>query len=336
MTLFGESTIFSSLNTVAGATSATIALLLFLMLAIIVRITNLPVMGFLHKVASFLIRISGKFIHSREKIYHRDIEIGKIDEKRTSVKLYRFLGDLIIDLDMKESGMTPYELLYITILAVITGTAVLSKVLFDNWAMTIILSPIITVAVFCIMYTKANLAHDTRIEAVIEAENIICNNIRIGVVAAVRESLDTLPKQVRQDFRDFIDNVEYKNYHIKTALQELNAKLGGIADDFIKKCIVFELEEEHGIAGMFADVVEINNIKMQLRIEMKRKFEEVLNNFKVGSSMIFLFLGGVLAIYPDVRNFYFKTLIGQLIICLDILILILEFVYITYLRAKEL
>ena len=33
---------------------------------------------------------------------------------------------------------------------------------------------------------------------------------------------------------------------------ELNAQLGSVADDFIKKCIVFEMEEEHGIAGMFA------------------------------------------------------------------------------------
>ena len=69
---------------------------------------------------------------------------------------------------------------------------------------------------------------------------------------------------------------------------------------------------------------------------MKRKFEEVVTEFIMGASMIFIFLGGVLAIYPDIAKFYLKTPLGQIIIALDCLILIGEFVYITYLRAKEL
>ena len=38
----------------------------------------------------------------------------------------------------------------------------------------------------------------------------------------------------------------------------------------------------------------------------------------------------------DVRKFYFTNPIGQIIIALDMLLLIIEFVFITYLRAKEL
>lgn len=334
--MLSELNIFSALNSVETATTVTIVVLIILALALLVKITKLPVMTMLHKFGRWCMGLVSKLISKQERVYHRDLEIGKIDEKRKRVKLYRFLSDLIIDLNMSYSGITPYELLYLTLAAVFLTSAFISKILFGNWFMAIILCPILTVAVFCIMYTKANIAHDARIEAVIEAENIICNNIKIGVVAAIRESINTLPKEVRQDFRDFIDNVEYKNYHVKTALQELNSKLGAIADDFIKKCIVFELEEEHGIAGMFADVVEINNIKMQIRIEMKRRFEETMHSFKVGASMIFAFLAGVLFLYKDIRTFYFEHPIGQIIICIDILILIAEYVYITYLRAKEL
>lgn len=334
--LLGNSNIFSSLQSVQSVMTLTIIALILLCVALLVKITNLPFLVFMKKVGHWIFNLVAKGLKKREKIYHRDLEIGKINEKRTSVKLYRFLSDLIIDLNMTEAGVTPYELLFLTILGVFAGTTLLCKVLFGNIIMTVILTPILIVAVFCIMYTKANLAHDARIEAVIESENIICNNIKIGVVTAIRESLDTLPKQVRADFRDFIDSVEYKNYHIKTALQELNICLGGIADDFIKKCIVFELEEEHGIAGMFSDVVEINNIRMQMRIEMKRQFEEVMNDFKVGATMIFGFLFGILAIYPDIREFYFTTIIGQILLAIDVLLLIIEFVYITYLRAQEL
>ena len=328
--------IFSSLNNVGTATSLTIILLVFIAIALILKITKLRLLEFLHKLVRAVAKLFAKFINKREQKYHRDIQIGKINETRTRVKLYKFLNELIIDLNMSDSGITPYELLALTIIAVALVTTLICQLLFNNVFLTLVFTPIVIVGTFCVMYTKANVAHDTRIEAVLEAENIICNNIKVGVVVAVRESLDVLPKTVRKDFRDFIDNIEQKNYHIKTALLELNTKLGGVADDFIKKCIVFEMEEEHGIAGMFQDIVEINNINMEMRTNMKRKFEEVKTEFIIGAVMIFVFLGGVIAIFPNVRQFYFTNGLGQIILAVDVLLLIVEFVYITYLRAKEL
>lgn len=333
--MFGNS-IFSSLGTNGGATSAAIFMIVLLSILLLIKISNLPFFKLILSFINFLLSIFGKFINKQEENYHRDLAIGKIDEKRKTYKLYNFLNELIIDLGLVRTGVTPYELLFIVCTLTFIVTAILCKIIFGSFLMTIVMFPVVIIGVFCVMYTKANLAHDQRIENVIEAENIICNNIKVGVVVAVRDSLDVLPKEIRPDFKDFIDNIEQQNYHIKTALLELNAHLGSVADDFIKKCIVFEMEEEHGIAGMFQDIVEINNINLEMRTEMKRKFEEVKSEFKIGATMIFAFLGGVLAIFPNVREFYFSTWIGQLIIAIDVLLLILEYVYITYLRAQEL
>lgn len=333
--MFSQS-IFSSLGTNGGATSAAIFMIVILSILLLVRISNLPFFKLILSFVNFLLKVFGKFINKQEESYHRDLAIGKIDEKRKTYKLYNFLNELIIDLGLLRTGVTPYELLFIVCVLTFIVTAILCKMIFGSVLMVIVMFPVVLIGVFCVMYTKANLAHDQRIENVIEAENIICNNIKVGVVVAVRESLDVLPKEIRPDFKDFIDNIEQQNYHIKTALLELNAHLGSVADDFIKKCIVFEMEEEHGIAGMFQDIVEINNINLEMRVEMKRKFEEVKSEFKIGAAMIFAFLGGVLAIFPNVREFYFTNWIGQLIIAIDILLLILEYVFITYLRAQEL
>lgn len=333
--MFGNS-IFSSLGTNGGATSAAIFMIVLLSILLLIKISNLPFFKLILSFINFLLSIFGKFINKQEENYHRDLAIGKIDEKRKTYKLYNFLNELIIDLGLVRTGVTPYELLFIVCTLTFIVTAILCKIIFGSFLMTIVMFPVVIIGVFCVMYTKANLAHDQRIENVIEAENIICNNIKVGVVVAVRDSLDVLPKEIRPDFKDFIDNIEQQNYHIKTALLELNAHLGSVADDFIKKCIVFEMEEEHGIAGMFQDIVEINNINLEMRTEMKRKFEEVKSEFKIGATMIFAFLGGVLAIFPNVREFYFSTWVGQLIIAIDVLLLILEYVYITYLRAQEL
>lgn len=334
--LFKEGTLFSFLGTSHGVTVAALTSIVILGIVLISHVAGINALSFVSRTSQWLLNKASKLIANSETRYHRDLAIGKLDEKRQTVKIYRFLNDLTIDLGLKAAGTKPYELLFLCVVGSLLATLICCQILFGNMWLTIILFPIVLVAVICVLYTKANIAHDQRIEAVIEAENIICNNIKEGVVVAVRNNLHLMPSQVRTSFRDFLDNIEHKGYHIKTALQELNSDLGAVADDFIKKCIVFELEEEHGIADMFKDIVEINNIKMEMRIELKRKFEEVLTQFLIGAAMIFIFLGGVLVIYKDIAHFYLRTPIGQLIICFDILILLGEFVYITYLRAKEL
>mgnify|MGYP004636257715 CR=1 FL=1 len=336
MNLLRKGSIFHYLGSTNGAVTAATISIIILCIIIVVNITGLNIFQILMRVIGMISKTFSGFINRRETNYHRDLEIGKINEKRNRVKIYRFLNDLTIDLGLKQQGATPYEFLFIVSILTAVGNIILTQLLFGSVVMAFLLFPIVLCGVICVLYTRANIAHDRRIEAIIEAENIICNNITAGVLVAVKNSINVIPSEVRGEFRDFVDNVESKNFHIRTALLELNNNLGSVADDFIKKCIVFETEEEHGIAGMFKDIVEVNNIKMEMRIEMKRRFEEVRHSFIIGAAMIFIFLGGVIGIFEDVRAFYFNTPLGQIIIAIDLLLLIVEFVYITYLRAQEL
>ena len=327
--------VLSNINNVQPYVVASVVAILVLVFLVLLYMFNFNIGKEVLKFITYIGHKLGYVVHKREKRYQRDVKVGKLDAKRRSVKIYRFLNDLIIDLELKKKGSTPYSFLCLIIIASILISLILTQTLFANMFMTIVFAPIVFAFILCILYTKANISHDARIEGVIEAENIISNNIKGGVVPAVRNSIDMIPKIVRTEFRDFLDNVEQKNYHISTALMELNNNLGSIADDFIKKCIEFETSEEHGISGMFKDVVEINNVKMEMRTIMKRKFEEVTTQFITGTLMIFVFLGGTIALFDVVREFYFTTLVGQLIICADILILVGEFVFITYLRAQD-
>lgn len=323
-------------NSIEGVTS--IAVIGFICVAgfILIKYFHIDLFGVGIRWTGKTVKLIGRKINAGEKRYHRDLSIGKINEKRKRVKLYRFLNDLIIDLRLKKRGATPYEFLVFIIALAVLVSLVFCELLFRSIFMGILMIPIVFIAIMCGLYTRANMEHDARIEAVLESENIISNNIKDGVVVAVRNSMDMMPVKVRGEYRDFLDNVELKNLHIRTALLELNNNLGSIADDFIKKCIVFEMEEEHGVAGMFRDVVEINHVKSELRMEMKRKFEEISFQFVIGAGMIGAFLAGVLAIYPSVREWYFSSIPGRLLLAGDCLILLLEFVYITYLRAREL
>lgn len=336
MGLFSRSFIFEYLGSISGAVTAATLFIIIAAIVLVMLVTNLNLFEILLKIVDIVLGAFSRYINRKETNYHRDLVIGKIDEKKRRVKIYRFLNDLTIDLGLKQKGATPYEFLAIVAILVFTGTVIFCQLLFGSYVMVFLMFPIIFAGTICTLYTRANVSHDKRIEDIIEAENIICNNINGGVLVAVKETINVMPKSVQGEFKDFVDNVESKNYHIKTALLELNNNLGSVSDDFIKKCIVLETEEEHGIVDMFKDVVEVNNIKMEMRIEMKRRFEEVKQSFIIGAAMIVCFLFGVLAVFEDVRSFYLKTVIGQLVLALDVLILISEFVYITYLRAQEL
>lgn len=324
------------INTSRGAVSVAVIGITITSTYIAMKILNANFITLLVRLLHGTTTGVGKFINKKEVKYNRDLEIGKINKKRGQYKTYNLLNDLTIDLGIKRQGVTPYEFLFLLMALSAVISSAIGWVVFGNTVIVVLAYPIILAGVVCTFYTKANLAHDLRIDAVIEAENIICNNISGGVVVAVRNSLGALPNDVKEEFKEFLDNIEHENYFIKTALLDLNNKLGSVADEFISKCIMFELEEEHGIIGIFSDVVEMNNIKTEARNDMKRKFEQVSTQFLIGASMIIVFLFGVMAVFPVVRDFYFNNTIGQLILVADAAILIGEFVFITYLRAQEL
>lgn len=275
----------------------------------------------------------GVLINRQETRLQRDILIGRINEKEKKVKLYRFLNDMIIDLGLKAKGCTPYEFMWILLFSALAVSYAVSTLVFNAVYLTIFVFPIALIGIGCGLYTKANVSHDIRIEAIIESENIICNNIKDGTLVAVKNSIDLMPLEVRAEFRDFIDNVEYKNYHIKTALQELNTVLGSVADEFIKKCIVFETEEVKGLLGTFQDIVEINTIKTGIRNTMKRKFEKAMQEFALAAGGIGIFLLAGLIIFPFLREFYLHNPAGQIILLIDALLIIFQFVNVTRARA---
>lgn len=330
-----ESSIFRIAFTLKGASVLAVTAIVIVAAYIMSSYLNIKVMVMIHRFIRGLLKKAGRIIGKRDEAYHRDIEIGRLNEKQKKVKIYRFLSDLIIDLGLVSSGITPYELVTFIVIGSFLITVILSSTIFVTGFIAIPLYPVVITMVVCMLYTKANVAHDRRIEAVITSENIICNNIKEGVISAIEMNIDMIPVEVRPYFKECVDNVKIENYHTRTALLKLNLKLGAIADEFIKKCITFELEEEHESAGMFNDIVELNNARTEKRIEIKRELEQEVTIIKINGAMIFSFLIGVIAIFQYVRDLYFNTVIGNIVIMLDLLLLLIMYVVCTVIRATE-
>lgn len=324
-----------SLYTVAGASKvATLVIILLALYVFIVWFGIHPLDVLLIGLDKFT-RLVGRRVNRLDERYKRNVEVGKLRDGSNSVRLYKFMNDLTIDLGYKRKGVTPYELMLFILVISVVVSLLIGEIVFRSLLLSFLAFIPVLLSVCCILYTKANISHDSRIEAVILAENIISANIDRGVVVAIRTNIESMPISIKSEFTKFLDRVETQNYYIETALLELGASLGSISDDFISKCITFELEEEAGLAGIFKDVVEVNNIKTELRIDMKHQFEAVTFDFIISATMVFVFLIGAIAIYPILQRFYFRMIVGQLLLLVDFMLVVFEFVYITYLRAKE-
>lgn len=328
--------IISNMGSIEVAVTTSVFVIIILAVILAVKVFQINIWHTLIKIYEVLTDLVGKRIQSKEKKYDRDTRIGIYNDKTKKVKIYKFLNDLIIDLGIKKKGATPYTFLFIVMVCSAFTSLLAAYILFKSAFMGMVMFPLMSVFILCVCYTKANLAHDKRIDSVIDAENTIANAIKSGIVPAVRNNIDMIDESIRMEYQQFLDAVDQRNVYVKTALLELNNNLGSISDDFIKKCIVFEYEEEDGLAGMFQDIVELNNLKIELRNDMKRQFEEVTTQFILSAAMIVCFLGGIMAYYPFIAEFYFRNALGQLIIMLDMLLFVIEFVFLTYLRAKEL
>ena len=232
--------------------------------------------------------------------------------------------------------ISPYVFLTVVSLAALGAGILISVIFLGSIFYVIIMFPVCEAALLAYYYTKANKRDRHRIKALLEAINTVSSNMKGGVVPAVRESLNSIDASVRYMFEDFLNAVEVRNTHVVVALEALRRDMEPVGDDFIRKAKTFEQGEERGLSDVFKDVIEVNNMKLRMMQKQEDAFKKVEFDFRISTMGIFGFLIGVLAIYDDVRGWYFSTSIGSLVLVIDAVLLLAEYVYMVSLRARAL
>lgn len=272
-------------------------------------------------------------VQKKERKHLEAVKSGRKDKK--SLGVYQWVFRICNTL-WGTREISPYVFLTIVTLASV-GAGILVSVLFlGSVFYAIAMIPICEAAILAYYYTAANKRERHRIKALLEAINTVSSNMKGGVVPATKESLNSIDASVRYMFTDFLDAVEVRNTHVITALEDLRQDMTPVGDDFIRKAKTFEQGEERGLSDVFKDVIEVNNMKLRMMQKQEDAFKKVEFDFRVSTLGIFGFLVGVLAIYADVREWYFSTGIGSLILVVDATLLLAEYVYMVSLRARAL
>lgn len=200
-------------------------------------------------------------------------------------------------------------------------------ILFKNLTLSALISAAILVAAFTYFMMQSRAAESTKMEAIMDAEDLLCPLARDGVLVAVKkvlESKEYISPLIRQYFVQFVDNCENHGYSFKRAMEVLNRQLGPKFDSFSQKAIVFEYNERKGMADIFLDIVDENAALREINARKNRMFREMNREFIVKAALIFLFVLYSLT-SGTLRDFMLSTNLGRTINGVAIIALCLSF-----------
>jgi len=215
-----------------------------------------------------------------------------------------------------------------TVLTFLIIVAVIFIFLFvKNIILSILVTISLTVAGFTYFITQARHGESAKIDAIMDAEDLLCPLAREGVLVAIKkvlESKEQISPMIRPYFMQFVDNCENHGYSFKKAMEVLNRQLGPKFDSFAEKAIVFEYNERKGMADIFLDIVDENAALREINARKNRIFREMNREFIIKTALIFLFVLYSLT-NPDLRRFMLFTNLGRTINAAMIITVCLSF-----------
>lgn len=246
-----------------------------------------------------------------------------ITKETPIVKYNRLVESLIFEMNLPLTLES-----FNTLVFVIFAIVVLLIIFFLK---SIPLSIMFTIAMFIGGFTIFVMASKnikaSRIEHIMDAEDIICPLARDGVFVAIKKTMNNkgvIHESIRPYFQQFLDNCEVNGYSFKQAIMLLNSQLGPKFDNFTKKAIIFETNERKGMAEVFMDIVDENAVLREINARKDRIFYKMNRDFFIKTLLVVLFFLYALTV-PDFRKFMLDTQVGKMINTLCVSIVCLSF-----------
>lgn len=272
-------------------------------------------------VNKLLVKIA---LHNTEKTLDK-LRTRKVESRKESIitKYCDLAEGLIYDynLPLTLEGFNTFTLAFSGVLFFVVAT------LFKNIIISFLVSTSIVIAVFTYLIVKARKVESTKIEAIMDAEDLICPLAKDGVLVAIKKVLeanDYLSPIIRPYFVEFVDNCENHGYSFKKAMNLLNRQLGSKFDSFAEKAIVFEYNERRGMADIFLDIIDENAALREINIRKDRIFKKMNKDFLIKNLLIVAFVLYSLT-GEEYREFVLRNDLGMFINGVAIITICLSF-----------
>lgn len=283
------------------------------------------------KILTLISKKVGTFSLDKEYSLQRYVFLNR---RSIVSRVYNWINEQIISLGLKREGITPMGYLCFWAILCIPFTLFIWRVL-DMSVLSIFGLYIVCYGVILLL-TRVYVANsiEKREMDIMDSMDLIVPDIKNGVQNSIVRYQDNFAPSIRSDFKAFISNIETRGYSFDRAMHILSDNLGLPFREFAQKCIFYEHLGEEDQAEIFANIVEQNSLKRQLRSDNTEKFASL--KFAFGVSSIITAVYGVFCISTDTftRNFLLYTSMGKIVLVAMLLTVVGVLSYITTVKAR--
>lgn len=252
--------------------------------------------------------------------------------KNSSYKFYSFVNEILLDIGWRDKGITVEG--FNTFIDLIVGVlAIVFYLWLKNLFFTAIVSGVIFILMYAVVFLLSRLHHTKRKNALMDAEDFLCSSMSQGIVQAVEDNYKMMDKSIQPIFEDFVRSIYDRNVDVYTAIDTLNEKCGEQFDDFCEKAKAYERERRPGMEDIFQYNIAHNAFVRELDRECSKAFSAMNKNFLMSIGIILGFICYNMLSYADIRHFYFSGF-GKALLVFYFVIVALVFVYIQYIQSK--
>lgn len=249
-------------------------------------------------------------------------------------KFYTWVNNQLVALALKRLGVTVVG--YLLFWGFVSGILTIALTFILNFGFGFL--PLLFVMVFAVVLVMTRVIVSERMEKreadVMNAIDLIVPEIHNGVKNAIVQYRDNFAPSVRDDFQAFITNVQDRGFTFEDAMYILADNLGPVFQDFAQKAIYFESDGEREMVDIFADIVETNRLRRQLRDENNNAFTSLKASFLVSAGMTFAYFIFLMFTDDFSRTFFLTQTAGKLLLIIMVGVVFSVLAYITTIKSK--
>lgn len=257
---------------------------------------------------------------------------------RTSVvsKGYWFLNDLVITLDLKLVGVTPFGFLVFWAFIAVVIAVVLTSFLHMGFFGVLPIFGVSLVLELVLIRVVVSERIEKRESCVMDAIDLIIPELRGGVKNAILLHMSNFSPMIADDFKEFDINVNRRKMSFENAMLVLSDNLGIVFRDFAQKAISYEASGDTDMLDIFVEIVETNRLRRELRDDMNTRYAEVRKDFVVSSILMVAY--GVYTMLTDefTRNALTNTTWGKFLVIFMVVDTVAVLAYISLIKSKSL
>ena len=290
----------------------------------------------LQKLLARIVKLFGRAYGSRISSQEYKLQRFVFQHNKSIIaKLYRWVNNQIIALGLKRQGITPLGF------TLFWGFVALAVALLSGWLLNLafFFTGFMWLVLWVCMMIMTRVLVSGRLEKrelnVMDAIDLIVPELHNGVKNAIVSYQDNFPKEVREDFKAFISNIQERGFTFEAAMYVLSDNLGEVFQDFAEKAIYYEKVGEKDLLDIFSDIVETNRLRRQLREQNSKRFRELTVTFAVSSLMVFGYFMFLLWTDEFSRNFLLGETAGNVILLIICIIVFGVLAYITSIKSRK-